>query len=85
MITINMSKAVEIQKNRVRVIRNAQLVELDVQYMRALESDDTAAQATIAAQKQKLRDAPASALFTSAQTSDELKAVTLEAILAANA
>lgn len=85
MIQVDMTKARDIQRNRIRAQREAQLLALDVAYMRATESGDTATAADVTAQKQALRDAPASPLFEQAATTDDLKAITLDAILGAPA
>lgn len=54
MIKINLDKAKEIQKNKLRQARKPLLEKLDVDFVRALElGGDTA---SIAAQKQALRD-----------------------------
>lgn len=55
-IGINIEKAKEIQRDRWRAARTPILQALDVQYMQALESGDTAAQALIVAKKNELRD-----------------------------
>lgn len=58
MITINLNKAKEIHKERIRTSRSDALQKLDVDYMRAQEAGtDTSA---IVAEKQVLRDLPAS-------------------------
>ena len=70
-ITININKAKEIWKDKIRVARKPKLEELDVQYMKAQESSsDTSA---IVIKKQELRDYPAQ--VDSATTTDEIKAV----------
>ena len=72
MININMTKARDLHRDKVRQARNPKLAEKDVEFQRALESGaDTAA---IVAAKQALRDAPASAAIEAATTPDELKA-----------
>ena len=72
MININMDKARDIHREKVREARNPKLAAKDVEFQRALESGaDTAA---IVAAKQALRDAPASAAIEAATTPDELKA-----------
>ena len=72
MININMTKARDIHRDKVRQARNPKLAEKDVEFQRALETGaDTAA---IVAAKQALRDAPASAAIEAATTPDELKA-----------
>lgn len=55
-ISINIPKAKEIQKDRWRVLREPILKALDIQFMQALESGDTAAQAVIVSKKNALRD-----------------------------
>ena len=71
MININMTKARDIHREKVRGARNPKLAEKDVEFQRALETGaDTAA---IVAVKQALRDAPAAAAIEAASTPDELK------------
>lgn len=54
MIKINIDKAKEIQKDKIRQVRTPLLEKLDVDFIRALElGGDTA---SIASQKQALRD-----------------------------
>ena len=72
MINVNMTKARDIHRDKVRQARNPLLASKDVEFQRALETGaDTAA---IVAAKQALRDAPASAAIDAATTPDELKA-----------
>ena len=72
MINVNMTKARDIHRDKVRQARNPLLATKDVEFQRALETGaDTAA---IVAAKQALRDAPASAAIEAATTPDELKA-----------
>jgi hypothetical protein len=71
MITINMDKAKEITKARLRQERSPLLLTQDVAFQRALEANaDTAA---IVVEKQRLRDI--TKLADSATTVDELKAL----------
>lgn len=79
-IAVNMTKAIAIQQDRIRGERQPMLESLDLEYMKALETGDTKRQAEIVAEKQILRDAPASPLLTEAKTPDELKAVTVGGI-----
>jgi hypothetical protein len=73
MITINIDKAKEITKARLRSEREALLVAQDVAFQRALESGaDTTA---IVAEKQRLRDITAT--VDTVATLDELKAITV--------
>jgi hypothetical protein len=85
MIKINVDKAKEIQKDKMRVVRKPLLEKLDVDFVRALEmGEDTS---TIAAQKQALRDV--TNIVTEAEISgttvdevtSELKAIWDEEIL----
>jgi len=71
MITIDISKAKDIWKNKIRVARKPALEKLDVDYMRANESgEDTT---SIVADKQTLRDLPSE--VDTATTTDEIQAV----------
>jgi hypothetical protein len=71
MITVNISKAREITKQRLREERASLLAEQDIAFQRALEvGADTA---PIVAEKQRLRDV--TKLADAAQTLDELKAL----------
>ena len=58
-VVVNMTKARAIHLAEIRRVRNAELVKLDVPFMRAVEAGDTDAQATIGTEKQTLRDLPA--------------------------
>ena len=70
-LTVNIPKAKNIWKDKIRVARKPKLEELDVEYQRAQEaSSDTSA---IVTKKQELRDFPAQ--VDSATTIDEIKAV----------
>jgi hypothetical protein len=55
-VTINLTKAKDIVKETIRIERAPVLANLDVQFMKAIESGNTSLQATIAEQKQELRD-----------------------------
>lgn len=55
-IGINVDKAKEIHKDKIRQVRNPLLEKKDVEYMRAQEVGDTAKVAEIVAEKQALRD-----------------------------
>ena len=74
MININMQKARDIHRDKIRAARTSKLAAKDVEFMRAVEAGDTDAQATVAAEKQALRDATAAAAIDAATTPDELKA-----------
>jgi len=80
MITVNMTKAVEIKKEQIRAERDPKLAALDVEFMRAVEAGDTAKQAEISTKKQALRDATDDPAIAAATTPDELKAVVPSAL-----
>ena len=72
MIKINLDKAKEIQKDKIRQVRKPLLEKLDVDFVRALElGGDTA---SIAAQKQALRDA------TNIVTEAEITGITVDEV-----
>jgi hypothetical protein len=74
-ISVNMTKARVIHMDKIRVVRNAELTAKDITFMRAVEAGDTDAQATIATEKQVLRDIPATFdITTDAGTPELLKA-----------
>ena len=70
-ITIDITKAKEIWKNKIREARKSSLEKLDVDYMKANEAgNDTN---SIVTNKQTLRDLPSQ--VDTAKTLDEIKAV----------
>ncbi len=71
-ISVNMDKARAIHLAEIRRVRNLELAALDITFMRAVEAGDTDAQATIASEKQVLRDIPQTFELT-ARTPEELK------------
>ena len=72
-VTVNLNKAKELTKNRLRAKRMPLLQAQDVAFQRAMESGaDTSA---IVAEKQRLRDI--TVLADTATTLDELKAITV--------
>ena len=56
-IGIDINKAKDIHKNKIRQVRNPLLQVKDVEYMKAQESGNTEKVAEIVAEKQALRDA----------------------------
>lgn len=56
MITIDIDKAKDIQRDVWRKLRKPKLAALDLAFMRALEAGDTETQAEIVEEKQALRD-----------------------------
>lgn len=82
MISVNMAKARDIHRQRVREARGPLLAAKDIEFQRALETGaDTAA---IVAAKQALRDAPAASAIDAALTPDELKQAWDAALLGAS-
>jgi len=74
-INVNMTKARAIHLAEIRRVRNEELVKEDVTFMRAVEAEDTEAQATIKTKKQTLRDLPATFdITTDVDTPEKLKA-----------
>ena len=72
---VNMAKARGVHMDKIRVVRNAELVKKDVPFMRAVEAGDTDAQATIGTEKQVLRDIPVTFNITTGVTTPaQLKA-----------
>ena len=71
MITIDITKAKEVWKNKIRIARKPVLEKLDVDFIKAQEtSSDTT---SIVADKQTLRNLPEQVNI--ATTTDEIKAV----------
>ena len=69
---IDMAKAREIHKEKIREARLPKLQELDVEFQKALETG--ASTTDIVAKKQALRDAPADSGIAAASDADALKA-----------
>ena len=74
-INVNMTQARAIHLVEIRRVRDEELVKLDVPWMKAVEAGDTDAQATIKAEKETLRDLPATFnITTGVDTPEKLKA-----------
>jgi hypothetical protein len=73
MIIVNPEKAKAIWKDKWRQSRKPLLASLDIEFMKAVESADTAKQAEIASQKQALRDVTKTEIV--GNTPEEIKAV----------
>ena len=69
---VDMAKAREIHKDKIRAARVEKFKELDVEFTKALEAGTSTTD--IAAKRQALRDAPADSEITSAADTDALKA-----------
>jgi len=81
-IAVDMDKARDIQMDRIRSARDAELAALDLPSLRAIEAGDDAKSAEIASQKQALRDLPQTLDLTKATTPEELAAIWPEALTA---
>jgi len=73
MINVNMTKAKDIWRDKIRAERTDKLNKLDVEFQKALES--SADTTDIVAKKQALRDAPSDSRIDAATTPDALKLV----------
>ena len=79
-VTVNLTKAKEIAKNKLRIEREPVLSALDIQFMRAVESGNTEQQTAIAEQKNVLRNITAHSSITGAEDIDSLKTAMNELI-----
>ena len=70
---LNAEKAKELHKDKWRSARKPKLEALDIAFMKAVESGDTAKQSEIAAEKQALRDVTDTEIIGS--TIEEIKSV----------
>ena len=75
MITVDMPKARDIWRDKIREERKPKLDKLDVDFMRAVEADDATEKAAIATKKQALRDATDDPAIEAATTPEALKLV----------
>lgn len=73
--SVDMAKAKDIHRGRIRRRRKARFRDLDAQQLRAIESGDASEVQAVAAAKKKLRDAPAHPGIENAKTPEELKTV----------
>lgn len=74
-IDVDMLKARELHRHKLRELRKPKMEALDTAYMRADETGDTTEKTRIAALKQALRDVTADLAIDAARTPDKLKAV----------
>ena len=77
-LVINMTNAKMQWRDKLRSERMPLLEQLDIQYMRALEQNDTQWIVEIVNKKQKLRDAPGDPRIDAAASPEELKQLTLD-------
>ena len=76
MITVNLDKAKDITKDRLRLDRKPLLEAQDILFMKAQESDKEFPMIRIVAEKNRLRDITKD--VDSCTTTDELKALSVE-------
>ena len=72
-VEVDMVKARPIHMNVIRGLRDKKLEDLGIDYMRALEQNDTKTQESIATQKQALRDLPTTYDLSKYHTPEALK------------
>lgn len=77
-VTHDLEKCKDIQKEVLRSKRKPRLEALDSEFMKALESGDSAKQQSVAAEKQRLRDITKHPSLLGALTPEAIKAVDLE-------
>ena len=80
-VEVDMAAARDIHRDNLRAERAPRLEALDVDYMKALEEGDAAAQQAIVSVKQALRDVTGDARIEAADTPDSLSALTLDVLL----
>ena len=73
-IKTDMAKARELHRDKIREERQPLLDALDVEFQKALETDDATKKAEVIAKKNALRDAPADSAIESATDEAALKA-----------
>ena len=78
-IKTDMTKAKAIHKDKIRVARQPKLLELDIEFTKALEAGTSTTD--IKTKKQALRDAPADSAIDAATTEAQLKSQWNTAIL----
>lgn len=74
-LTVDMPKAREIWRDRIRLYRGPKFEPLDVAWFKAVESNDVVAMTDIKAKKKALRDAPQDPRIEAAKTPEDLKKV----------
>jgi len=70
---VDLAKAKDVAKDKVRQARTPKFAELDVAYQRADEDGDSDAKAAVVVKKQTARDATADTKITNADSVDNLK------------
>ena len=83
-IQVEMTKAKDLMRDKIREVRKDLLASEDVTFMRAVETADADAQAASAARKQALRDAPLASAISNASDVTALKAAWDTSLLGTN-
>jgi len=73
MIKVNIEKAKEIHREKVRYARKEAFKSLDAEFMKSLERGDSVKGAEVSALKQQLRDLPACEEIENATCLDDLR------------
>jgi hypothetical protein len=73
MFKVNIEKAKELHRKKIRYAREEAFKSLDVEFMKALEISDTEKVAEISATKQQLRNLPACEEIENATCLDDLR------------
>lgn len=73
-VVVDMQAAREIHRGNLRQAREAMLAQLDMDYLRADETNDVALKASIVARKRALRDLPQDPRIEAAATPEQLEA-----------
>lgn len=80
-VVVDMPKARELHKHKLRALRAPKLTTLDVAYLKADEGGNAALKAQIAATKRALRDVTADPRIAAALTPEELKIIIPDVLL----
>ena len=83
-IQVEMTKAKDLMRDKIREVRKDLLAAEDVAFMRAVETADADAQTASAARKQALRDAPLASAISNASDVAALKAAWDTSLLGTN-
>lgn len=75
MININIEQAKQIWIDNIRIKRQPFLEALDIEYIKAIESNDTTKQQEIISKKNLLRDCTKDARIQNATSTEELKLI----------
>jgi hypothetical protein len=73
MIKVNLETAKEIHKNNLRIFRSEEFKNLDIEFMRAVESNDSKKISEISKKKKELRDLTSDTKIETANNVDDLK------------